>query len=141
MRETKTPPAGSFFWQITFPILSGGLLLTALTVWMILAASQPAISRFAEISTVLLVIPVLIASLIPLAILGAMVFGLSWLIGHLPVATGWIQQRVAVLTNVLSRISNLAVEPVIRPLSLISGLSSLVRTRGARRDEIPLEND
>lgn len=117
------------------------MLLTALTVWMILTASQPAISRFAEISTVLLVIPVLIASLIPLAILGAMVFGLSWLIGHLPVVTGWIQQRVAVLTNVLSRISNLAVEPVIRPLSLISGLSSLFRTRGARRDEIPLEND
>ena len=115
--------------------------MTALTVWIILTASQAAISRVAEISTVLLVIPVLIAALIPLAILGAMVFGLSCLNRNLPVVTGWIQKRVAVLTNVLSRISNLAVEPVIRPLSIISGLSSLFQTRGARRDEIPLEND
>ena len=41
--------------------------MTALTVWIILTASQAAISRVAEISTVLLVIPVLIAALIPLA--------------------------------------------------------------------------
>ena len=79
MVEKKKSPRGSAFWQITFPALVGTLLVLALGIWFGLTGSDGSISRFAEISTVLLAIPVYLFSLL----IGLLLVGLVYLVGRL----------------------------------------------------------
>jgi len=122
MAEKKKAPAGSFFWQIIFPTLIGTLLLLLLGIWIILYTSPGNISRFAEISTALLVIPVLFSSLLVLLLLGALIILVIKIIQGLPSITGWILDKLEWIQKGVQVISKNVAAPVVRPAALLAGI-------------------
>jgi hypothetical protein len=97
MAEKKKSPRGSEFWQIIFPALVGAVLLLALGIWFGFTGSSGSISRFAQISTVLLAIPVYIISLLFALLLAGMIYLVGKLIQGIPP----VAER---LVNLLNRI-------------------------------------
>jgi len=140
MKENQKQPAGSIFLQITFPLLAGTAAVIALGVWVVIGVGGAGISRWAEISTVLLVIPVLILSLIPLAVIAGLAAGISWLIRNIPQITTRIQEAFRTVQETASRLSSLAVKPVIWPRSNWAGLKSIFQRNPPQphNDEIPI---
>jgi len=122
MAEKKKAPAGSSFWQIIFPALVGALLLLLVGIWVILYTSPGNISRFAEISTVLLVIPVLFSSLLLMLLMGAFIVLVIKIIQGLPTITGWILDKLERVQKGVRVVSENAAGPVIRPLVLLAGI-------------------
>jgi hypothetical protein len=116
MAEKKKAPRGSDFWQIIFPTLLAAILILALGVWFGVTGSSGNLARFAEISVVLLAIPVFIASLLFGLVLAGLIFLVSKLIQGIPPITGRvldflgkIQDRAVRGTQALSR---LVIEPI-----------------------------
>lgn len=122
MAEKKKAPAGSFFWQIIFPTLIGTLLILFVGISVILYTSSGNISRFSEISTVLLVIPVLFSSLLLMLLLVALIILVIKIIQGLPSITGWILDRLERVQKGVQAVSENAVIPVVRPAALLAGI-------------------
>ena len=122
MTEKKKAPRGSFFWQIMFPTLVGTLLILFVGVWIILYTSPGTISRFAEISTVLLVIPVIFSSLFWLLLFGALIALVIKIIQGLPSIAEWILDKLERIQKGIQTVSETAVMPVVRPAALFAGI-------------------
>jgi len=122
MAEKKKAPAGSFFWQIIFPTLIGTLLILFVGIWVILYTSPGNISRFSEVSTVLLVIPVLFSSLLLMLLLVALIILVIKIIQGLPSITGWILDKLEWVQKGVQAVSDNAVVPVVRPAALLAGI-------------------
>ena len=122
MAEKKKVPAGSFFWQIIFPTIVGTLLILFVGIWIILYTNPGNVSRFAEISTVLLVIPVLFSSLFVLLLLGALIILVIKIIQGLPSITGWILDKLEWIRKTVQTVSENAVVPVVRPAAILAGI-------------------
>jgi hypothetical protein len=122
MAEKKKDPAGSYFWQIIFPTLIGTLLILSVGIWVILYTSSGNISRFAEVSTVLLVIPVLFSSLLLMLLLVALIILIIKIIQGLPSITGWILDKLEWVKKGVQAVSENAVVPVVRPAALLAGI-------------------
>lgn len=135
MTEKKTVSSASAFWQVTLPVIVSILLVLGLGIWLILAGSRGTVLRLAEISTVMLVIPVLIFSFIPLVILGALFYGVSCLIGGLPNLTGKILAGLETVREWVGKFSDAAVEPIIKPVSWWVGVQTVLKR------ETPVEED
>ena len=135
MTEKKTVTSASAFWQVTLPVIASFLVVLGLGIWLILAGSRGTVLRLAEISTVFLVIPVLFFSLIPLVILGALVYGVSRLIGGLPNLTGKILSGLETVREWVGKFSDAAVEPIIKPVSWWGGIQTVLKR------ETPVEED
>jgi hypothetical protein len=125
MIEKKKPPMGSTFWQIIFPTLVGTLLLLLLGVWIILYSNSGNVSRLAEISTVLLVIPVMLSSLLLFLLLGGLIFLVVRIIKGLPSITEWILDKLEWVQNFVGKVSDNAVVPVVRPAAFLAGIRRL----------------
>lgn len=138
MTEKNSASPASAFWQVTLPLIAAFLLVLGLGIWLILAGSRDTVLRLAEISTVLLVIPVLVFSLIPLVILGGLVYGVSRLIGGLPNLTGKILSGLEAGREWIGKISDTAVEPIIKPLSWWAGIQSVLKRSTPEDEEIIL---
>ncbi len=121
MADKKKAPAGSFFWQIIFPALIGTLLILLVGIMVVLYTSPGIISRFAEISTVLLVIPVLFSSLILMLLLVALIVLVIKIIQGLPSITGWVLEKLEWVQKSIQVVSENAVVPVVRPAALLAG--------------------
>jgi len=122
MAEKKKTPAGSYFWQIIFPVIIGTLLILLVGIWVILYTSPGNVSRFAEISTVLLVIPVMFSSLLLFLLFGALIALVIKIIQGLPTITEWILEKLNWVHNGIQSVSEIAVVPVIRPAAMLAGI-------------------
>ena len=122
MAEKKKAPVGSSFWQIIFPTIVGTLLLLLIGIWIILYTSPGNISRFAEISTVLLVIPVLFSSLLLMILLGGLIVLVMRIIQGLPTITEWILDKLEWVQKGVRAVSENATLPVIRPAAFLAGI-------------------
>jgi hypothetical protein len=122
MAEKKKAPAGSFFWQIIFPTLIATLLILLVGITVVLYTSPGKISRFAELSTVLLVIPVLFSSLILMLLLVALIVLVIKIIQGLPSITGWIMEKLEWIQKGVQAVSESAVVPVVRPAAFLAGI-------------------
>jgi len=122
MVEKKKATAGSFFWQIIFPTLMGTLLLLLVGIWVIIYTSPGNISRFAEVSAVLLVIPVLFSSLLLMLLLVALIILVIKIIQGLPSVTGWILNKLKWVQNGVQVLSKNAIVPVVRPAVFLAGI-------------------
>jgi len=122
MAEKKKDPAGSFFWQIIFPTLIGSLLILFVGIWIILYTSPGNVSRFAEISTVLLVIPVLFSLLLMMLLLVALIVLIIKIIQGLPSISGWILDKLEWIQKYVKVVSENVVVPVVRPAALLAGI-------------------
>ena len=110
MAAKKKPPQGSEFWQIIFPTLVGVVVILSLGLWFGLTGTSGNLARFAEISTVLLVIPVVFVTLL----FGLLLFGLIYLVGRLIQGVPPITERILLLLEKIRDGAKLGTKSVAR---------------------------
>jgi hypothetical protein len=100
--------------QIYLPILLGVIALVVLvaSIW---ASQQGRASVWADVSLVMLIIPTFIIGLILLAILGALAYGIAYLIGVLPDPFRRLQEIMNRVSASFEKGSNIAAKPFIFP--------------------------
>jgi hypothetical protein len=127
MTDKRTSRPGSTFWQIIFPTLAAAVLFLLAGIWVILYSSPGNVSRFAEISTVLLVIPVFFMSLLGLLLLGGLIALVLKIIQGIPPITIWILDILEKVREIIRAISKNLVKPVIEPASYLAGFRRIFR--------------
>lgn len=113
-------------WQVFVPLLTGVLLVGALAVGIIVSGVGDA-SRWADISLIWLLVPMLVLALIPLALLVALIYGLALLMGVLPPYARQAQQVFETIEAVVRRNADRAVEPFLRVHAALGALGALRR--------------
>lgn len=104
------------FWQITFPLGIGILLLLAAVAVIILSATQPVtdVGRWADVSLVWLILPTLFFALIFLVLLIGFVYLISYSLRIIPRYALIVQLYFEAGKNKVSQLSNLSIEPIVR---------------------------
>lgn len=94
--------------QIILPLAASALLVLAALAWIIFAAFQSGgdVSRWAAVSAIWLSVPTLLCGLIPIALLGALIYGMARALSVLPHYTGIVQDYVYVARSRLLRGAN-----------------------------------
>jgi hypothetical protein len=118
MAEKKKAPRGSEFWQIIFPAVFGTVLILAVGVWFGITGSTGNLSRFAEISLVLLSFPFFIASLLFGLILIGLIFLVSKMIQGIPPVTGRVLEFLDKIREGTVRGTRSLASLVIEPIAL-----------------------
>lgn len=100
--------------QIILPLILAVLLMLALCVWIGFATFRDNgdVGRWAAISTVWILIPILAAGLLTFAILGGLIYLMARLLGLLPTYTGLAQDYVQLGALYVQRFTEAAVKPV-----------------------------
>jgi hypothetical protein len=98
----------------------------------VLNAGEGSISRWSEISTVLLVIPVLFLSLFPAAILVGLIVLVGKVYGAIPPVTQRILDFLNKIQSAIKKISKILVQPVIQPSALLGGLRNIISGKGSK---------
>jgi hypothetical protein len=132
MAEKKKTSRGSEFWQIIFPGLVGLILVGLLCAWIVVAVSPGNISRFAEVSTVLLVIPVLFFSLFSLILLGLLIYLVQRIIRVIPPFTTRVVEFLEKIQEAVRKISEVIVKPMFQPTSVLTVIRNLFTKKGTR---------
>jgi len=101
------------FWQIIFPLIIGSLMILGLAIWTVIAAVNGAeINQHANVSTVLLLIPFMFFSLIPLAIIGLTAYGITYLKKVLPKYTQKGQEIASLVAEKTRDFADKAATPI-----------------------------
>jgi len=102
-------------WQIILPVALTALLFIALIVLVNIATFNQGgdVGRWAAISTIWIVIPVMIAGLILLALLIGIIYLLAKLLNLTPKYTGIAQDYVHKAAAYIKRGSEMVVKPVL----------------------------
>jgi FlaA1/EpsC-like NDP-sugar epimerase len=108
------------FWQITFPLLIGVLLIIAAMAGIIISASQPTseVSRWADVSLIWIILPAMVFTLILLALLVGLVIGVTILHRRLPRYFSMALFYMQVAREKMRQISDKLAEPVIKTNSI-----------------------
>lgn len=120
-------------WQVTVPLIIG---IVAILVLAFLAArgATDNVSRWADISLIWLILPMLFITLIFILLVGAIAYGVIWLVRKLPVYARRAQDLVASLVALTRRLGDAVVEPIIRIRSYRAAMEALRRElRGSPR--------
>lgn len=117
--------------QIILPMVIAGLLFVALIVLIIFATFRENgdVARWAAISTIWIVIPIMIASLIFLIVLGGLVYLMKRLLAITPTYTGLAQDFVHKLMIRIRLIADKLVKPVIFLDSVGASINRLIGRR------------
>jgi hypothetical protein len=117
--------------QIILPMVIAGLLFVALIVLIIFATFRENgdVARWAAISTIWIVIPIMIASLIFLIVLGGLVYLMKRLLSITPTYTGMAQDFVHKLMIRIRLIADKLVKPVIFLDSVGASINRLIGRR------------
>ncbi len=114
-------------WQITLPLVLGFLLVAGLAVALGLLGVGDT-SRWADISVMWMLLPLLVLALIPLALLIALIYGLVRLLAVLP---GWAfqaQKAIAQAAQFVRQVADRLTEPFMRVESTQAALRAGRRT-------------
>lgn len=100
--------------QIYLPILLGviGLVILVASIW---TTGQGSASAWADASLVMLIIPVFIVGLIFLVLLGAIAYGVAYVIGILPEPFRRLQEILTQFSVSVEKAGNMVVKPIILP--------------------------
>ena len=101
--------------QIVLPMVISTLVLIGVIVLISLATfkSDGDVGRWAAISTIWIVIPILLAGLIVLAILVGLIYLMARALGALPHYTSIAQDYVRIAQNYIIRCADMIAKPVI----------------------------
>ena len=113
--------------QIILPIALAGLLLAGMIVLISLATfkSGGEAGRWAAISTIWIVIPLMLAGLVSFAILGGLIYLLARLLASLPNYTGLAQDYVYLARTRILRGADLLANPVIALAGFVENIKAL----------------
>lgn len=117
------------FWQVTVPLLVGAILVLAAGVGVIYvgATNLSPVDRWASISIIWLIIPMMFVALIFLVVIAGLAYGLVRLIGILPKYTRQVQDLFVSIEARVKNAADSAVEPALRVQSIVAGLRALRR--------------
>jgi uncharacterized membrane protein YedE/YeeE len=115
-------------WQITIPAIVGILVIVGLLVLVLLVpGGAEGHSRWADISLIWLILPILVLALVLLLIFGGLAYAIVKLIGIIPPYTRKAQDAVDRAGAAVRRASDAAVEPVLRAKSFSASVRALRR--------------
>lgn len=122
------------FWQITFPLLIGAVIILAAVVLVIVMAWGGTLdgaetNKLANVSLIWLIVPAMGISLVVAAVLAGLVYVVSKLIQVLPVYTFKVDQVLLALQMRIRQYSDIAAKPV---MSTKSGWASIRAIFGKR---------
>ena len=119
----KTPPVHYSYLKhrkqvmqkIIMPVVLSALVLVGIVVWVSYATFSQSgdVGRWAAISTIWVIIPMLVGGLVVLAILGGLIYGMAKLLGALPYYTGIAQDYVIIARGYIIRAADMAVKPIL----------------------------
>jgi len=128
--ETHAQHRRQMFWQVFFPLGLGAILLVGICVLPVAAVAQGGdVSKWADISLMWIILPVMFFSLIPLALLGGSVYGLVRLFEKMP---GWMFRLQGIFEQVrgiVRQVADKVVEPVIQAQSLNARIQAVMPKR------------
>lgn len=114
------------FWQITFPLILGTLLLLSVCGLTIFAATgDVGVGIWRDISLIWMLGPSILFSLIPLALLAGLAYGVFRLIDVLPGVFYKIQNFLENVSARIMSVSNRMSAPIIRVGGMLAGLRKI----------------
>lgn len=118
-------------WQIILPMVLTVIGFAALIVLIYFATFEGDgdVGRWAAISTIWIVIPVMVLGLVLLVVLGALVYGMKRLLDITPTYTGLAQDYVHKAAGYIKRGADMAVKPVL----FLDGIGAGVRRLFGRK--------
>jgi hypothetical protein len=101
--------------QVLLPVILAGILMIAMIVIVSLATFRSGgdVGRWAAISTIWLVLPLLVFGLMGLALAIGLIYLFAKLLGILPVYTGMAQDYVYKARSYIIHVADMAVRPII----------------------------
>ncbi|HNK63109.1 MAG TPA: hypothetical protein PKL78_01095 [Anaerolineales bacterium] len=101
--------------QIILPVVLSALLLAGVTVLVSVATFKQGgdVGRWAAVSTIWVIIPILLGGLIVLAILAGLIYLMAKALGALPYYTGLAQDYVFKVRGYIIRGADAAVKPIL----------------------------
>jgi hypothetical protein len=116
------------FWQITFPLILGLLLILGLAVWTIVAATNGGnVSQPADASLIFLILPTMVMAIIPLALFAGLAYAVIMLNTIIPPYMRQAQDAMIRVRDGVRTGADKLVEPVIRFKTVIASLEILKR--------------
>jgi hypothetical protein len=111
-------------WQIILPIVLTSLLIVALIVLINVATFREGgdVARWAAISTIWIVIPIMIAMLIFIVVLGGLVYLMKRLLNITPTYTGLAQDYVYLAVSYIKHATDALVQPVLQLNGILASL-------------------
>ena len=118
-------------WQIILPVVLTALLIVALIVLVNIATFNQGgdVGRWAAVSTIWIIIPVMLAGLILLALIGAVIYLLARLLNIAPTYTGMAQDYVHKAAGYIKR----AADAVVKPILLLDGIGASIKAFFGRK--------
>jgi hypothetical protein len=101
--------------KIIMPVVISTLVFIGFIVWVSIATFNQGgdVGRWAAISTIWIIIPVMVVGLVVLALLIGLIYLMARAIGGLPYYTGIAQDYVFIAEGYIKRAANIAVKPII----------------------------
>lgn len=119
----KTPPVHysyqrhrrEFMSKILLPVALSALALIGMVIWISIATFNQGgdVGRWAAISTIWVIIPMLVGGLVVLAILVGLIYGMARLLSVIPYYTGIAQDYVFIARGYIVRGADLVVKPIL----------------------------
>jgi hypothetical protein len=100
-------------WQITLPTIAF-FLLVVLAAILLTVFEVGEVGTWAEISTIFLIVPVLVLSLIPLGLLAVLIYVTTMILGGLPPYAHLLQNWIDQVNQYLKQSADVVAEPIIR---------------------------
>lgn len=118
--------------QITLPFVIGLVIILAISV-VISLGPEDAVSRWGDASLIWLIIPQLFVCLLFLIFIGALAFGVIWLVRTLPRYARQLQDLFNQIGLRTRKLNDKIVEPVLRIQSFGAKLKAIRKSKGFRR--------
>jgi hypothetical protein len=101
--------------QIILPVILSAIVLAAMIVLVSVSTFNQGgdVGRWAAISTIWVIIPMLVGGLVVLAILGGLIYLMARALTALPYYTGIAQDYVYLARGYIIRVADMAVKPIL----------------------------
>jgi predicted PurR-regulated permease PerM len=134
--ETTARSRRESWWQIYLPVLLASALGIVALV-LIVRSGAAGTSAIADLSLILLSVPVLIVGLVVLVAFGFVVYGVSWLVRNLPPYAKTAQDAVDKVGEQIRAVMNGLAGGVIVARGVVAGLRSLLESDSVDGDRSP----
>lgn len=108
------------------PVIVAALVITAVVFLTTIATfrQEGDVARWAAISTIWIIVPILVVSLIFLVLLAALIYGMASLLKLIPPYTGYVQRIVWRAQGYIQRSADM----VARPILGFEGIMATIRS-------------
>jgi hypothetical protein len=113
----------SLWLSVVLPFILDVLAIGAMVVFVARSGTGSA-SAWSDTSLIFLMIPMLLLCLIPLVLVGLLIYGTSWLIGWLPGPLGSLESGVRRVNRGMSHV----LQSGLRPLIILKALWAAIKT-------------